>query len=530
MSEMVQFLNSLEHTLMEQSNVSITENGAAGYRTTGKALLDLNFAVSSLRSVSEEEIVKRFIKAFYEDKLLAVKWLFFASDVRQGMGERRLFRVIFSYLAENHSEMAKAVLTLVPEYNRWDNLWCLLDTKLAGDVIDLVKNQLAADRKNMEEQGTVSLLAKWMPSINASSGETRRLAKLLAAGLGMTNGKYRKILAGLRDYLRVVETRISRGGWEEICYEQVPSRASMLYRNAFLEHDTERRRAYLESLKKGETKIHADVLFPSDIVHEYCKSPGIRRARLHREVDATIEELWKALPDYVQGASNTICVVDGSGSMLRPAARKEAGRAYTRIAQSSELSCMEVANALAIYFSERCSGELNGRYITFSSRPQFVNLKNAATLREKLEIASAYNEVANTNIEAVFALLLETAIQGKLKQEELPETVLVLSDMEFDYCVCDSNDTPVRSDKLFQEIAKQYQKWGYKLPRLVFWNIASRTETIPIKQNELGVALVSGFSPAIMKMVLSTQTDPYECLLEQLNGARYEAVEKALVA
>lgn len=515
MSDMGKFLDSLQDALSEPSNVSVTENGAVGYRTTEKALLDLNFAVSSLRNVSEEEIINRFVKAFYEDKRLAVKWLFFASDVRQGMGERRLFRVVFQYLAESHPEIVKAVFSLVPEYNRWDNLWGLLDTGLAGAVADLVREQLAKDIQNMEEQKPVSLLAKWLPSINASSEETRRLAKQLANALGMSNAEYRKTLAGLRDYLKVVETRISRGAWEEVCYEQVPSRANLLYRNAFLKHDTERRQEYLESLQKGETKIHSGVLFPSDVVHGYYKPLSYWRSRLSGETDATLEELWKALPDYVQGASNTICVVDGSGSMQR------------RIA-GTELSCQEVANALGINFSERCSGKLNGKYITFSQTPQFVTLKNAATLREKLEIASAYNEVANTNIEAVFGLLLQTAIIGKLKQEELPETVLVLSDMEFDDCACDSDGNPFQSGRLLETIAEKFRKWGYKLPRLVFWNIAGRTGTIPVRENELGVALVSGFSPVIMKMVLSRQTDPYECLLEQLNGERYEAVEAAL--
>ena len=241
MSDMGKFLDSLQDALSEPSNVSVTENGAVGYRTTGKALLDLNFAVSSLRNVSEEEIINRFVKAFYEDKRLAVKWLFFASDVRQGMGERRLFRVVFQYLAESHPEIVKAVFSLVPEYNRWDNLWGLLDTGLAGAVADLVREQLAKDIQNMKEQKPVSLLAKWLPSINASSEETRRRAKQLANALGMSNAEYRRTLAGMRDYLKVVETRISRGAWEEVCYEQVPSRANLLYRNAFLKHDTERR-------------------------------------------------------------------------------------------------------------------------------------------------------------------------------------------------------------------------------------------------------------------------------------------------
>ena len=210
MSVTGEFFDLMNDVGLEECNVSITENGAVGYRTTGKALLDLHFAVSSLRNVEEKEIVNRFVKAFYEDKCLAVKWLFFASDVREGMGERRLFRILLKYLAENHPQIAEAVVSLVPEYSRWDNLWYLLNTGLEGAVLALVKKQLAQDLQNMAEQKGVSLLAKWMPSINATSEQTRQLAKQMANGLGMKNAEYRKALSSLREYLKIVETRISR--------------------------------------------------------------------------------------------------------------------------------------------------------------------------------------------------------------------------------------------------------------------------------------------------------------------------------
>ena len=229
----------------------------------------------------------------------------------------------------------------------------------------------------------------------------------------------------------------------------------------------------------------------------------------------TLEELWKALPDYVQGDGKTLCVVDGSGSM-------------TRVVGNTGVSCLQVAHALGIYFAERCSRELRDKYITFSMHPQFVDLSKGKTLREKLEIASAYTEVANTNIEAVFNLLLQTAVKAHLKQEDMPESILMLSDMEFDGCARFGGDNVRPDEKLFQTIAKRFAQYGYKLPRLVFWNIAGRTGTIPVKENDLGVALVSGFSPAVMKLVLSNQTDPYDCLVEELNSERYEAVEAAL--
>lgn len=508
------FMDSLRAILKEDANRSTTENGAVGYRTSGAKLLDINYQVSSLRDQSEQVIQDKFADAFYEDRLLAVKWLFYAGDIRGGLGERRLFRTGLRYLGNNHSRVAEAVISLIPEYNRWDSIFCLMDTALAEKVIAVVRRQLDEDMGNRLENKPISLLAKWMPSVNASSKETRRLARLLAEGLGITEREYRKMLARLREYLKVTEVSMSRGDWGSIDYPAVPSRANLLYSDAFLRHDRERRTEYLNSLKSGAEKIHAGVLFPHDIVHQYYAS-----GKWAEGEDAALEEMWKALPDYVGRAGNTICVADGSGSM-------------SVCVGGTKVRCIEVANALAIYFAERSSGQFCDTYITFSQRPQLVDLGKGRSLREKLEIARRHNEVANTNIEAVFELILATALQKRMEQKELPENVLILSDMEFDACAS-SNDSagnrPVRPTKtLFEVIAGRYRAYGYKLPRLVFWNICSRTCTIPVRQNELGVALVSGFSPSIVKMVLSSSTDPYQCLLEQINAKRYDAVEQAV--
>lgn len=530
----MEFMDHLKNTLDEDYNKSITENGAVGYRTTGKKLLDLNFQVSSLRSQSEQEVRDKFTDLFYEDKLLAVKWLFYAGDVREGLGERRLFRIGIKYLAENHPDLAKAVLELVPFYSRWDNLFGLFDTSLCDDIIQIIKQQLAEDKQHMQEQTSVSLLAKWLPSANASSKETKRLARIIIYKLDISEKQYRKMLSELRTYLKVVEVSMSKKEWSQIDYASVPSRANLIYNRAFLRNDEERRRNYLDCLQKGETKIHAGVLFPHDIVHEYYDWAGWGSYKLKKR-DVTLEELWKALPDYGMNSENTICVADGSGSMC------------SVVGGGSKVRCLEVANALAIYFAERSSGQFRNTYLTFSEHPQIVDLSTAANLREKLEIAHRHNEVANTNIEAVFELILKTAVKQNMKQEELPKNILVLSDMEFDDCVCCNSENQQQINKptggflpsnhwqmakptegLFQIIAERYRKQGYELPRLVFWNICSRTGTIPVKENHLGVALVSGFSPNIMKMVLSNSTDPLKVLLEQLQAERYDAVEQAV--
>lgn len=505
------FMESLKETLNEDMNVSVTENGAIGYRTSGKNLLDINFAVSSLRNKNDIEVRKMFEKAFYENKLLSIKWAFFARDVRGGLGERRLFRIALKFLENQHPEIAKAVIALVPEYGRWDDLWEMLETPLKDDVVTIVQNQLTLDMDNMLNNKPISLIGKWLPSENTSSAKTKRLAKIMRTSLELTPRQYRKMLSKLRKYLRVVETYMSSKEWGAIEYSQVPSRANLIYNAAFLRNDEERRREYLGKLEKGETKINSSVLFPHDIVHKYSERSGWYSSVKSTD-DIALEQMWKALPDYVKDAGNTICVADGSGSM-------------TVKVGGTQISALEVANALAIYFAERSSGQFKDNYITFSERPQLVDLSKGKSLREKIAIALTHSEVANTNIEAVFNLILQTAINKKMTQEELPQNILILSDMEFDSAQGYRRGIDGR---LFKVIADRYAEHGYKLPRLVFWNINGRTGTIPVKENKLGVALVSGFSPAITKMVLSNKTDPFECLVEQLNAERYDAVETAI--
>ena len=508
------FINSLKDTLNNDIdyNVSETENGALGYRTTGTELVDINFQVSFMRNMSEGEIVNKFTRAFYENKLLAIKWLFFVRDVREGMGERRLFRFCISYLARTHKDIVREIYKLIPEYGRWDDTLVLLDTDLRDEVVDFYIKVLEEDLVNAEENKPISLLAKWLPSFNASAKQTKIYARIILSSIQrhqpiFWESPYQKLLSYLRGYLKIVERDMSAKRFDEIDYSRVPSRANLLYKDAFLRNDEERRKAYLDSLEKGETKINAGVLLPHDIVHKYIS--GCYRG-VANDYDITLEELWKALPDYVNGNGNTICVADGSASM-------------GAMVGSTDISALSVANSLAIYFSERCSGEFKDKYITFSNTPQLVDFSNTKSLKEKIELAYYYNEVSNTNIEAVFKLILKTAKKNEIKQEDMPTNILILSDMEFDSAT--SGRTDIR---LFDELSIKYQEAGYKLPRLVFWNILSRTGTIPVKENDLGVALVSGFSPTVVKMVLSETLDPYDCLLEQLNSDRYKPIEDAL--
>ena len=511
------FYDQLQKTITNgPTNRSVTENGALGYKTTGRKLLDLNFAVSSMRNKSEAEIERAFAEACGDDLNTAIVWLFFSRDCTQGLGERRLFRVCMRYLAKEFPDKVRKLLPLVSEYGRWDDLWCLLDTRFKDDVIALLRDQLGKDMQNMKAGKSISLAAKWTPSLNTSSADTVAKAEIIRKGLGVTPRAYRKMLSALRKYLDVTERKMSANEWGAIKYEAVPSRANLNYNSAFLRHDEERRREYLGKLEKGETKINSSVLFPHDIVHKYMNGRGWS-LRVNSP-DAALEAMWKALPNTVKDGEGTIVVADGSGSM----------NSYVG---NSQVTAWEVAHALAIYFAERLPVPYKDQYITFSSKPQLVKLGGANSLNSKLKLALGHNECSNTNIEAVFDLILDTAVRNRLTQNEMPKNILVISDCEFDQQTNGNGwGGSFRSPSvtLFDEIARRYNAHGYRLPRLVFWNVNSRTGTIPVKENELGVALVSGFSPNVAQMVMSGKLDPMDALLETLNAPRYDAVREAL--
>lgn len=512
------FYDQLQQTIADgPDNRSRTENGALGYKTTGRKLLDLNFAVSSLRSKSEADVEKMFSEACGDDLNTAIVWLFFSRDIRGGgMGERRLFRIGLRYLAREFPKKVIKLLPLIAEYGRWDDVLCLLDTKLEADALDLIKRQLADDMRNMKAGKSISLAAKWLPSLNTSSPDTVAKAEKIRSFLNVTPRQYRKMLSVLRRHLDVTERKMSANQWENIRYEAVPSRANLNYNSAFLRHDEQRRREYLGKLEKGETKINSSVLFPHDIVHKYLGGSNYRYSSISQ--DTALEAMWKALPNTVKDGEGTIVVADGSGSM-------------TCRVGSTGVTAWEVAHALAIYFAERLPGVYKDQYITFSSRPQLVRLGGAGTLAGKLKIASEHAECSNTNLEAVFDLILDTAKRNRLTQKELPKNILVISDCEFDQQTSGNSwggSFRSPSKTLFEEIATRYRRAGYQLPRLVFWNVNSRTGTIPVKENDLGVALVSGFSPNVAKMVMSGKLDPMDALLETLNSPRYDAVREVL--
>lgn len=491
------FIDEMEKTLNNEK--TLTTNGAVAYKTSGKKLLDFNFAVSGMRKESDASIMDRFAKVFYEDPMTAVKYLFYLGDVREGLGERRSFRLCLNWLANSHPEIVQKLVVLVPEYTRWDNILELLTTEVADKTIEVIKNQLEMDAANMKSNKPISLCGKWIPSESASSKTTKSRARMIMEKIGMSPRQYRKLMSAIRKYLNVVEVKMCSKKWSDIDYETVPSRANLIYNNAFLRNDEERRREYLSNLSSGKAKINASVLQPHEIVYKYHG----------RGYDETFESLWKALPNLM--VENTLVIRDGSGSMT-----------WTRCGDSGATP-LDVATALAIYMAEHNNGEWKDKYITFSSNPKIVNLSKCKTLKDKIDLSYRENDCSNTNIYKTMRLILDTAVNANMPQEEMPGMIVICSDMQFDGRSHNLNQT------LFEEIADEFTSHGYKMPKICFWNLSGRVNnTIPMQQNEMGLILCSSFSVQILKMFMSNKIDPLDVLMEQLDSERYLPVTEAV--
>ena len=511
--DFMNFMNAMKSEL--DNRKTLTTNGAVAYETSGKELLDFLFAVTALRSADESNIKSKFANVYFEEPLTAVQFLFWLRDCRGGNGERRIFRICLDWLAENKPSVAKAVIDLVPEYARWDDLWGLLDTELKDDIVKSVSNKLEEDVNATHP----SLLAKWLPSENTSSHNTRRFAEIIRSGLGMTPKQYRQTLSKLRKRIDVVERKMSAKEWNSIDYQTVPSQANIKYNNAFLRNDEVRRREFLNALSHGEAKINASTLQPHEIVNKYVSISGFWNTGRVREYDETLEQLWKALPNITIG--NSLVVRDGSGSMTS--------------GYGTKVRPLDVATALSIYMADHNTGIWKDKFITFSASPKIINLSNCTTLRDKLIETYNHDECSNTNIEATMMLILQTAINNHCSQSEMPQKIIICSDMQFDNCVvCNSTSRSGWWDSgvdktLFENIAEEFNRHGYMMPKIIFWNLAGQVNnTIPMQKNELGVVLMSGFSVHLLNMIMSGKTDPYEVILETLNSERYALVKNAV--
>lgn len=483
--------------LKKEANMTSTENGAVTYASTMSHCLDLFATIGAVRAADEQKIIDRFIRAFSEDADIAMKILFFGRDVRGGLGERRVFRVIIGYLANNHPETLRKNIALIPEYGRFDDLVTLIGTACEKDALQVIRKQLEAD---LASDAEVSLLAKWLPSVNASNGETVRNAKCIARFLGMTDAQYRRTLVELRKKIRILENNLREKDYS-FDYSKQPSKAMFKYRKAFLRNDGERYNTFLEAVSSGEKQLHADTLAPYEIVRSGLNQRGWGfNSKLTKGERAALNASWESLCNLC-GGRNALAVVDTSGSMY----------GYDNALPAA------VALSLGLYFGERNTGIFHNHFIEFSSRPQLIEIKGK-TFADRLEYLCTFNEVADTNVEAVFNLILDVAVRNRLPQKDLPETLYLISDMEFNYCVRNASLTN------FENAKRRYAEHGYKLPQIVFWNVASRNSNQPVTRNEQGVALVSGCTPRLFSMVASGELSPYVVMMEVLESGRYDRI------
>lgn len=477
--------------LKKTANETYTENGALTHRGTGKDCLDLFATIGALRRESDLEIEKRFMKAYTEDRDLAMKILFFARDVRGGLGERRIFRIILRWLAFNEKGSVVKNLPYIAEYGRWDDVLVLLKTPCRKEALAVLKEQFQADLAALEDGGDISLLGKWLPSVNASNPETVLLAKMIAKAFGLSDRDYRKALVKLRARIRIIENNLRERDYT-FDYAKQPSKAMFKYRKAFLRNDGDRYGAFMEKVDRGEVKLHTGTLMPYELVERaYDCSEEERRA-----LDIT----WCQLEDFTTD-ENALVVADGSGSMY----------------WGSKPMPAAVAQSLAIYFAEHNKGEFRNHFLTFSMTPRLVEIKGNDFV-EKVRYCRTFNECANTNLEAVFDLILQAAVENRVPQSELPAKLYIISDMEFDACVSGAKLTN------FENAKQKYARRGYKLPQIVFWNVASRHQQQPVTVNDRGVALVSGCSPRIFSMAMEGELNPYDYMLRVVNTERYAPI------
>lgn len=482
--------------LKTAAGYTFTENGALTHATTGSDCLDLFATIGALRGSPEEEILSRFIRAFSENPDLAMKTLFFARDVRGGLGERRVFRVILKWLAENASASARKNVPHIGEFGRWDDLLTLMGTPCEKDALALIRKQLEEDLMSMDMGGDVSLLAKWLPSVNTSNADAVRMAKRIARSLGMNDAQYRKTLVKLRQRIRIIENNLREKDYT-FDYSRQPAKAMFKYRNAFRRNDADRYQEFLSRVSRGEATLNTGTLAPYEIIAPFF-------SRLVSEAESlSIDTTWNAQKDFTNG-ENALVVIDGSGSM------------YGCCSPSAPRP-IEVALSLGIYFAERNTGEFQNHFITFSRNPRLVEIKGE-TILDKVRYCASFNEIANTSVQKVFELILNTAVWNEIPQSQMPSTLYIVSDMEFDHCTRDAGLTN------FQYAKALFAQAGYVLPRVVFWNVQSRNTQQPVTMNEQGVALVSGCSPRIFSMIVKDTLSPTQYMLEILGAERYEKI------
>ena len=464
--------------MREESKWTKTENGADAKNTTDSALLDMFAMIGSMRTRSENEIIQKFEMAFQEDPLGAMRCLFYARDIRGGLGEKRVFRVLLPHISVRHTEELRDNIRFIPEYGRIDDFYSLIGTPLEEKMWEIVRYALSADKASMEEGCPCTLLAKWLKKADASSPNTRKLGIYTAKKLGMSVYDYKRLCVKLRRYIDVVEQRMSANEWDTINYPAVPS-------------SQERFDEYLNKVQSGEKKINSATLYPYDIVEKILYG---------HEDSKVLEAQWDNLPDYVDGDVNAVVMADVSGSMRgRP---------------------MATSIGLAMYFAERNKGAYHNLFMTFSGNPQFVTVKGD-TIIQKINFISKAEWGMNTDLEKALLKILDVAIENHCSQKEMPKSLIIISDMEIDEA-----DGQNHRENFYDYVYRVYEEHGYKIPNVVFWNVDSRHDVFLADKTRKGVQLVSGQSASTFKNLIGcVDKTPVEMMYSVLNSDRYQAIQ-----
>lgn len=479
----MEFAQAIETT----EQVLETQNGMPTLGSSLNKNVDLFFAIGSSRG---KDVTSVFESAYQENRETAMRCLLWARDVRGGCGERQTFRNLLKHLEKGHPNSLLTILQYVPEYGRWDDLLIFeAGSFVQEQAFDMVKTALAAND---------GLAAKWMPR----KGTT---AVALRKHLGMTPKQYRKTLVNLS---KTVETQMCAKDWSNINFNHVPSVAAGRYQKAFYKNAETEYTEYRENLVKndGSAKINAGAVYPYDVI----------KSMNNGDVDVSIAQ-WNALPNYM-GDDKILPMVDTSGSMC------------CKVNETGSVSCMDVAVSLGLYIADKQKGPFKDSILTFSAKPELQVLRG--TIYDKYNQLRRANWDMNTNVMAAFDLILNVATENSLKQSSMPKYLLILSDMEFDSATASRSGmygrggpTPNMDDAAFTQARKKFEAAGYDLPGIVFWNLNARQGNVPVRYNEQGACLVSGFSPAIVESILAAKTlTPESIMIETLYGDRYDVV------
>ena len=465
------FLNILE----QNSTINNTKGGKY-YSSTYDCNLDLFVGVSRFNNY--RDIITKFNNAYVENRHLALANLLYYLDIREGKGERKIFKIIFRELCKNNLEDAKIIMSYIGTLGRYDYVLEGLYTNADDEVINLIRNTLNSDL----ESNKPSLLAKWLPS-HCTHGKSSLTAKYLCKRLNIKEKEYRKILSNLRTKINIVEKNLSNKTYDNIIFEEVPTKAMLKYSNTFSDKMRNKFNEYKKSLIKGETKINTNGLFCYEIIKK------IEEGNTERDI---LNVMWDNQKIIDTGNKNILVVADTSGSMMY----------YNKIPYASAIG-------LAIYTAEHNNGIFKNSFITFSNKPLLQKIKGKDIVDKCKNINPI---VENTNIDKVFELLLKTMKKSKASIEDLPSHIILISDMEFDEGVYSNNGTNFNGWK------KEFLKEGYVLPKIIFWNVAGQTNGFPVTKNDNDCIMISGFSTNLLEYIFHPENfNPVELMNSVLN-------------